>query len=86
MRLAITILFVATTPVLAAQPDRQPLINITRGSPATPGGVALLTMATNSLSNASAGQIHLESDGRGGLLLKIPELIGHKPRNPIIRP
>ena len=54
MRLAIAILVFAATPALAGQPDRQPLINMTRGSPATPGGVALLTMAANSLSNASA--------------------------------
>lgn len=52
MRLAIAILIVAAAPTTAAQPDRQPLAKLTRGSPATPGGMALLAMAQTSLSKA----------------------------------
>jgi hypothetical protein len=55
-RLAPILLLLATAPVtgsaLAQQPDRQPLLNITRGSPTTPGGTALLALAEASLTRA----------------------------------
>lgn len=63
MRAATAIaLLLAAAPALA-QPrdssvgkpaDRQPIVNILRGSLATPGGVALLTLAEESLARAKA--------------------------------
>lgn len=55
MRPALVLLLMAlAAPAMAQQPDRQPLLNITEGSPTTPGGVALLTLAADSLRRASA--------------------------------
>ncbi len=69
MRAAVLLLLLATAPAFAqpparaapeapasaAKPDaRQPLVNILRGSAATPGGAALLSLAEASLARAKA--------------------------------
>lgn len=52
--LAVIAALLAAPPAPVQPPDRQPLVNITRGSPATPGGVALLTLAEASLARAAS--------------------------------
>lgn len=53
-RLPLIALFLLPQAVMAQEMDRQPIINMVRGSPATPGGVALLDQAEIHLRAAIA--------------------------------